>query len=279
MTTRAATNRAAFAAPINLQVIIQGDRALTEHWITIASTVDPLMNSIVGQSAQFMANLAANIHQPHIDTGETFASINAGVENSPDREARVLSGFGIHVAEIGPTTPQARFLEFGFTHVNSGRFIQYPFMLPAADITAPLFIDASAQVAELAVNRFFFSGPIAGATQPTGILNGLRAGLYTFSKFAGDARVAGIDFGGIRGAGLSAARAIGDINSIMRGAISTRITHRATGRFATGALSTTRSAVITGPSSQFTASAQRIYNRVSGRGTGQTLAGRIINNA
>jgi len=70
---------------------------------------------------------------------------------------------------------------------------------------------------------------------------------------------------------LSGARAAGDIEAVVRGAIGTRIERRVVGHFASGGIRASVSSQISGPSSSFSASSQRIYNRVAGGFAGRGL--------
>jgi len=273
ITRPAALSKGIAGGGISVTFVVQGDRAVIEHFANIAITAGPMLEATVGQAGTFLANLAAEIHRPNIDTQATFDSINAGVEGSPTRLPSVKTHKpGMYSVDVGPTTFYSRFQEFGFVHYLSGKWIQNPFMMPAADVTQPLFEQAVIQIAEIAATRTFFGGPIAGGRiGPGSHLSGVRDKLYSANKFAGDLKVIGVNLGGFRTWSLTAARMLGDANSLMRGALAQRFTHRFTGRFVSGGLSTTRSAILSGPSSQFSSSAQRIYNRVSGGVLGRGL--------
>jgi hypothetical protein len=146
-------------------------------------------------------------------------------------------------------------------------------MLPAADQIEPLFVEAMVQLAEVAVNRRSFTPP-ASESSAADALDSVRSQLYSFSKFAGD--ISALGFGGLsgaRGAAIGTARILGDIQSVMRGAISQRISFRVAGSFASQGLRANVATTVSGPPGTFQGAAGRIFNRVSGFAVGRGLGG------
>jgi hypothetical protein len=264
--SQAATNRIVAAAnPISGTITLQGDGVLTDHFFAVAQVMIEAMPEIVAHMGLLMIDFAREIHYPHIRTQETYDSIG------PSEKGLYTTAPGVWNVDIGPETLQGRLLEFGFLHVRSGRFIQYPFMIPAANIVAPIFFEAATKLAEVTAFRRSLPAAVAGSAAAETVAR-FRGQLYAFSKLAGDLKVFG--FGGLAGlrtGALRTARGLGDVESGFRGAIGTRIVHRASGRWVSGALTAQRTAVISGPSTGFNASAQRIYNRVSGNVIGNRL--------
>jgi len=250
--------------PISIVIELQGARAVAQHWAAIAAFTIPAASQITGFFGGFLASTAREIHTPNIDTGATFASISP-TNFSAGPSASI---------DVGPETAYAIFQEFGFTHHLSGKFIQNPFMIPAADAIAPLYVSAIAQLAEIAANRTSFNGPGAGAASSS--LTGIRSFLYSFSKFAGDVQVFGIGGSSLvaaRSASLQSARLLGDVSAGMGNSLGKRFTIRTTGSFATGGIRSTISGGVTGPSSSFSSGGRRIVDRIAGRVTGGGLKG------
>ena len=271
---RAAVNRIVSGQPSSMTIILQGQRVVTEDMFTLAAMMPPLVAEIVRFFGSVLVDVARMIHTPNIDTKETYDSISAGPQ--PGGPAVIFPvGFGTGI-DVGPFTSYAPFQEFGFVHYQTGQFIQNPFMIPAADIIEPVFFDTMMQAVEVAQFRRTLSGP-AALSPASGILTGFRGGLYSASKFIGDVQVFG--FRGLskfRGAALTGAQSIGDVNATMRGAIGSRIVRRVTGRFAAGGLHANVSTTMTGPGREWTGASMRIYNRISGRAFGGALRGRGI---
>ena len=267
--SRAGVNRAIGGLPMSVTITIQGARAVTEHWVAVALLTQAMAPQFTALFADFLANTAKEIHRPHIDSGETFRSITAG--QAPGQPAHVFPAGGGVAADVGPTTPYAPFQEFGFHHWQTGNFIINPFMIPAADAVGPLYLEAFIQLCEIAGNRQSFSGHAAAGNAALG---GFRGALYSYSKFLGDIQVFGSLgplVGRSRTLALRGAQGLGDIDSIMRSAIATRVTHRFVGRFAARGLSTTVSTSLSGPSSSYIGSSNRLYNRIRGRAFGRGL--------
>ena len=267
--SRAGVNKVIAGLPMSVSITIQGAQAVTEHWVAVALLTQAMAPQFTALFGDFLANTAKEIHRPHILSGDTFRSITAGAD--PGQPAHLFPAGGGVAVDIGPNTLYAPFQEFGFTHWQTGNFIQNPFMIPAADAVGPLYLDAFIQLCEIAGNRQSFSGHAAAGNATLG---GFRGALYSYSKFLGDIQVFG-SFGPLVGKSrtfaLRGAQGLGDVDSIMRGAIRRRVTHRFVGRFAAKGISTSISASLTGPSTQYIGSSNRLYNRIRGRVFGRGL--------
>ena len=257
--TAAGGVRSATLGTMNLYATMQGQRVLTEHFYAMAAIYQPVMEVMTGYFGNLMAEFARINHMPNIDTGDTYDSIMA----SPVMP--MPSGAAI---QVSVATPQAQFLEFGFVHHWTGQWIHNPFMIPAADAVAPMFVDALQQFMQLATFRKFFTGPAAEAGG-NDILGMVRNSLYSYSKFAGDIQVLG--FGGLsksRGIAIKGAKGLGNIQAARSGTMLARVTRIGLGRLGGSAIrgGNFGSGMMTGPGG-------RIYNRISGRAFGGTLSG------
>lgn len=250
--------------PISAVIVLEGWQTLAEHFATLIPMTDQATQSFVTYSGDFLANLMKEIHRPNIRSGDTFRSISVVGGGS------IPVGIGGYQVTVGPETPQSIFLEFGFTH-QSGRFIAYPFVFPAADAYEPLFLQGMEQIARLGETLTRpFGG--AGAEPIAEVFDRWRSGLYNYSKAAGDLAVFGVTLPG-RGLALRSARILGDIQAGIRSTIAKRISVRVAGSFAAFGLRARVSAVATGPSQQYIASANRFYNRFVGAASGRTIGG------
>ena len=257
--TRAAQNKRIYGgqSPWGLQITLQGATTTFEHFVVSPIYLASASQSAVEVAGILLADYAREFHRPNIDTGATFNSIG------PSDKGRVyVEAPGTYTVDVGPRTPQSLFLEFGFTHWKSGRFIRYPFMIPAADLVGPIFQDAMIQIVQGVAFRRSFTNPIAEAT---GSMDSFRSSLYSFSKAAGDLRVLGFGgLSGLRGGALTTAQLLGDIEGVMRAALFARISRRVAGRFASGQLRASVSAQITGPNQQFASVGDRLLSRFAG---------------
>lgn len=261
--TRASENkRIAKQSGMALEMTIQGALTTFEHFVVSPAYLAAGSQSVVQVTGILLADYAREFHRPNIDTGDTFNSIGPS-----DRGSVFMEAPGTYAVDVGPRTPQALFLEFGFTHWKSGKFIRYPFMIPAADLVAPIFADAMLQVVQGVGRRRSYTNPVASAT---GTMDSFRSSLYSFSKAAGDVRVLG--FGGLagaRGAALSTAKILGDVEGVMRAALFARVSRRVAGRFASGSLRASVSANVVGPNTQFALTGDRLLSRFTGFGVGR----------
>lgn len=258
--TGAAAVRGSVLGDLNLVATMQGQRVLAEHWFVVAAIMQPMLMSVTQVFGMLIAEQARINHTPNIDTGDTYRSIKSG-------QVQALKGGA--TVEVSVSTPYAKFLEFGFVHHLSGKWIFNPFFIPAADAIAPHYVDAIEQIAAIAGSRRFLTG-LAGQTPANDILATVRKGLYSFSKAAGDIQVLG--FGGLsksRGVAVKGAKGIGNVQAIQQGDIVGRIERLGAGRVGSGIL---RGGAI-GGGSILTGASGRIYNRLSGRAFGGALKG------
>jgi hypothetical protein len=271
--SRAQVNKAVAAGSavspnaLSMQITVQGLNAVADHWYAVAEFTHNGAGAIVDFTGQLLTNLAKEIHRPHILTQDTFKSIG------PTDEGTNFNGASWQV-EVGPETQQARFLEWGFLHRPDNTWIQYPFMIPAAETVAPLFFDAMAQVAAIAA----ITAPLAGspAVAARDALDSARDRLYSASKFLGDLQILGVRTPSALRTGLvSTAQILGDVSAAVRGSIGKRITTRVSGRFIQGSLQASTTATVTGPSNQYRSGANRLYNRFAGRATSQNILQRF----
>ena len=256
--TGAGAMRVAGLGTLQLYATMQGQRAVTQDLFVLSTIIPAMIRAVVPYFGVVLAETAKEIHLPHIDTQATYNSIKA------DGYTVIPGGAAI---DVSVSTPQAKFLEFGFVHHLSGNWIHNPFMIPAADAVTPYFVDAIQQIAGVAVGGRFLSGPVA--TSPAaGILASTRGLLYSYSKFAGDIQVLG--FSGLsasRGYAVKGAKGIGNIQAIQGGTLSGRAARLLGGRVGGAALrgGSFGGGILSGSSG-------RIYNRISGRALGGSLS-------
>lgn len=260
--TAAGGVRSATLGDMNLIATMQGQRVVAQDQLLLSAAMPAMVRLLIPYFGVILAETAKEFHFPNIDTRDTYDSIKAD-------NFQILPGGGS--IDVSVSTPQAKFLEFGFVHYKTGQWIHNPFMIPAADLVAPEFVSAVEQVAATAAGLRFFTG--AAATSPANDLLGqVRGGLYSYSKFAGDIQVLG--FRGLsksRGFAVHGARNIGNIQAAQAGTLAGRTERLIAGRFG-GNLIRGGSLGGTFGSSIFSGPAGRIYNRVSGRAFGGALS-------
>jgi len=262
--TAAGGVRAANLGSMNIYATMQGQRVLTEHLYTVAFITQPMLLAITRFFSTLMVEAAKYLHTENIDTGDTYRSI---------QRSAVTGHNGGAMVDVFVTTPQAKFLEFGFVHHLSGQWIFNPFMIPAADYIVPYYVDAITQVSGLLGSRKHLSGLAAGSGEASGILGSARAGLYSYSKYAGDIQVLGLSgLSKSRGFALKGAQGIGNFQAVQSGTAGSRalrvLTGRVGGKFGRAGVVSGFSggSVLSGPSG-------RIYNRLGGRIFGNQLSG------
>ena len=245
---------------------VQGLETLVEHWFTVAALTDALTPGVLDFYADVITHNARQFVRK--DTWATHDSINKG-------NGVIRSGMGDYSVWIGAETIQARFLEFGTVNMPA-----YPFMIPAIDMVEKDFIRAFGDIAKIAdtvTGQASLRGDVGRDGRIRSPISSLRSGLYSVSKVLGDISV----FGGreflspIRAFALQGARMIGDVNSLMSGAVGMRVSHRLRGR-ATGRLQGFGSASLSA-SRTYTGSlgGQRVYNRLVGRISAPIVSTRI----
>lgn len=283
--TRSGRNRAfARATPFTCTIEIIGARVVSQHlaacaWgmFSLSAQVVQLMGAYCADWAKMNLAVGENAKgEPHVRTGKLMEGIYTGTDGVPYRVG--WNGMDMWIDVIagenltGHGEARARFLEWGFRHVGmkGKKFIRYPFMMPAADKVAPVFMRAMMQVAMLP-NRFP-AGLASLGGAPAGTLARLRPFLYTTSKALGDIQVfAGSPLvGRVRSLVLLSARRLGDLNAVMVGAVHNRIATRITGAYLGRIQGSIRMPTLTAPNS-YSGMAGRVYNRYLGRGFGWGL--------
>jgi len=257
--TAAGGVRSATLGTTQLYATMQGQRVLTQHFLAVGTVLPGMLAGVVQATAYVMRDQAKAFHFKNIDTQATYDSIQA---------SNLMSMHGAYFAQVSVSTPQAKFLEFGFVHHQTDDWIHNPFMIPAADAVTPMFVDAVNQVLNIAGNLRFFTG-LAAASPANDILGSVRGALYSYSKFAGDIQVLG--FGGLsasRGIAIKGAKGIGNIQAAQSGTLAARATRLVAGRFGGAQIRGGQlgGGILSGPSA-------RIYNRLSGRAFGGALSG------
>lgn len=209
-------------------VELQGVNVLSDHFMGMALAAQdffPQLLDVVGDIGVERARELVPVL-----TGDTYRSINSdpGVISKGQK--------GEWSIRYGPTTFYSPFLEYG-TRFMSPR----PFMIPSADLAEVVFIQSILAFLKLfdtnnAGRGFGAGNPVAGQAlkdpRVQGSISGVRNLLYSQVKFLGDVSVfGGREFlGPIRGRMLFLAKGLGDVSSIMRGALNQRITRRLQGR-------------------------------------------------
>jgi hypothetical protein len=244
-----------------IHATMQGQRVLMEDLYVTAAITTPMLQFITAYMAIALRETAKIFHTPNIDTGATYRSINSNVSALPGGAA----------ADVWVGTPYSKFLEFGFVHAGSGQWIFNPFMIPAADIWIPAFIDAVQETANISIGLRSLTG-LGAASPANGILQSARSGLYSYSKYAGDIQVLG--FGGLsagRGFALKGAKGIGNLQAAQQGTLAARSARVAVGKVG-GRFG--RTGLVSGfsPGQVFTGPSARLYNRIGGRVFGGGLS-------
>ncbi len=281
--TRAGRN-AAFGALRTPHVVIEvtGLRVLEQHMQAVAYMTHNLSVRALQLCGAYCADLARdNLAIPlkankagraHVRTAELWMSIFPGVDgkefaidsNGDTMWIDITAGAGLPDA-------RARFLEWGFRHVQSRTFVRYPYMMPALDKTAIVLRRTVVAIATIPT-KWPSWDPILNHPASKASIATTRAFLYSASKAMGDIQVfIGSPFiGRMRGYTLMAAKQLGNLNAVMRGAIATRVSSLTLGRIAGQIQAGMRMPTLTAPSS-YSGMANRVYNRFIGRGFGLSI--------
>jgi len=263
---------------------MRGWNVLQEHFYAYSYLVGEMTFKLLALLQMHMTFMARTLLMPHYRTGALMGSITPVDQsgNGTTSPYCIQYDSGAMFAQVGAGgtvmsgpmaggvgDPQSYLLEFGFRHVRSGRFIQYPYMIPALDIETPAFIGGMTDIAYLADG--FMTPHSAGAATASlaATASKWRTFLYSTSRALGDVQViVGSPFiGQIRSASLMAARGLGDLNAIMKASIFTRVEARLFGSFTTAMGRFNLSTSGTG----FSNTANRIFNRYMGHGYGLSL--------
>lgn len=246
---------------------VQGVNTMVQHLETARMIVNQITPQIVAVSTALGVSYAREIVPWR--TGATSWSIHADP---------VKNFGGSYWAEYGPTTPYARFLEWGTINMTPR-----PFMIPSADQVASPFIMAMMELAKVvdkhsgsSLSRGGPSGQILNDPVVQSHFTGLRSFLYSTSKYLGDIVVLG-------GAGLinpmrsdmlRLSRALGDVNATMKGAVGMRIQTRLSGRASARIIGFGRASIFGGgtySASFATSGGSRAYQRIAGSVSGSAL--------
>ena len=175
------------------------------------------------------------------------------------------------IAEMGPTTFYAPFLEFGWQ--KGGDYYAFPFMIPALNKHTIDFINGHIDVMGIVAGErpFALRPPMTKSTQ--GAIGRARSFLYSREKALGDVVVIGGSkyISPLRSGMLAAAKELGDLNAVMKGEVVRRVATRITGSVTGRALGYTRTVSVSktysGTPGGQTSVGGRVYNRVAGRAT------------
>ncbi len=238
---------------------VQGLTTIIEHWATVRA----LTLELTPQVLDFYADVIVHNARQFVPkrTWATHDSIN--------KEPGVYQvGKNNFVVDMGPTTFYSRFLEWGTVNM-----IARPFMVPAIDMAEPDYLRAMKDIAGIAdqlSTNVGLKGDVGRDQRITGTITAFRSGLYSISKSLGDIAV----FGGnnvirpTRSFSINAAKTLGDVSAVMKGAVGARFSRRLTGR-AVGKLAGFGSASLSASKnySGQISGGQRVYNRFVGAQT------------
>ena len=265
----------AFGSTYHVEVHLHGFRTLIAHH----AVAGPLLKSLVAQvtyyAGTFVRDSAIEDSTFQDDTGETRNSLRT---NNPI----VYASGDDFVADIGPRTYYAPFLEFGWS--KGGNYYSYPFMVPALYKHKIDFINGLIDAVSVVTGErpYALRPPMGNQSTITSTISSTRKWLYTNEKALGDiAVIAGSRYiGSVRGVMLSMAKELGDLQAIMNHAVGARITTRIRGSVTGRGLGYTRtishSATYSGypGGGNSNSVGHRVYNRVSGRATRGFAVGR-----
>lgn len=251
--------------PTNYMVEMQGFNVLSEHFMALAALADDFFPQLLNVVGDIGVEHAQDLVPK--DTWATHDSIDKG-------RGVIHFGKGNWYLEFGPETFYSPFLEYG-----TWKMAPRPFMIPAGDLAEKALIRSVQAFLKLMdtntggaglIGGDPISNRVMGDRRIRGSVGGVRTLLYSSAKFLGDVSVFGGReiFGPARAMMHSLAGTLGDVNSVMSGALSTRINTRLRGRaigrisgygVASFASGSTYSAFPGG------AGGRRVYSRVVGR--------------
>ena len=253
-----------------------GHRVLIGDMVWGAQLFLQLLPQVVGGAGE-LVTLSAYQDAPFSDdTGQTRKTL---MEGSP---AVYWSGGDI-IADMGPSTYYAPFLEFGWT--KGGVYRSYPFMIPALDKHTIDFINGNIDIVGIIAGErpYIIRGEIGKNPYLQTLISGARKRLYSYEKALGDVQVftgSGI-IGPTRDIMLTMAKELGDLQAIMNHAVAARVSTRIRGSVTGRGLGYTRTVSV---SKSYTAYpgggnsssvGSRVYNRVAGRATRPIATGRF----
>ena len=259
-----------FSSRVGVDIEVQGISTMIEHLDAARMIVTQITPQIVAVSA--VLGIAYARELVPWDTGATNWSIHADPVSA--------TADGTFWTDYGPTTYYSRWLEWGTVHMAPR-----PFMIPSADLVGPAFINAMIELARVVEkhtgSRLDSSGRAGRILSDPGVkssFTNLRSFLYSHSKYLGDiAIIGGASFiNPIRSQMLQLARALGDVNATMKGAIGMRVRTRLSGRASARIIGFGRASFFGSgiySANVATGAGSRAYQRLAGSISGSALTG------
>lgn len=262
-----------FGGTYHVEMQLIGWRTLIMDQYAVSSLVTSLATQVTQLAGELVRDSALRDSTFQDQTGETRRSMLKD-------PVMILNGDDV-IAEMGPTTFYAPFLEFGW--VKGGTPYAYPFMIPALDKHTVDFINGHIDVMGIVAGErpYVLRPPMGRDKRITSTMSRARNFLYTYEKALGDVAVlTGSAFiGPVRAAMLMMAKQLGDLSASMQGTvgarISTRITGRVTGRGLGYVNTIVASRTYSGSPGGSSGVGSRVYNRVAGRVTAPLARGGI----
>lgn len=262
-----------FGGTYHVEVQLIGWRTLIVDQHAVASLVTSLATQVTQLAGELARNSAIRDSTFQDRTGETRRSMLTD-------PVMIREGDDI-IAEMGPTTYYAPFLEFGW--VKGGTPYAFPFMIPALDKHTIDFINGHIDVMGIVAGErpYVLRGAMGRDRRITSTMSRARNFLYTHEKALGDIAVlTGSSFiGPVRSIMLMMAKQLGDLSASMNGTvasrISTRISGRVTGRGLGYVNTIVASRTYSGSPGGSSGVGSRVYNRVAGRVTAPLARGGI----
>jgi hypothetical protein len=259
---------------LTVEMHLIGMRALIADQVLFSELLPSLVTQVVHGAGELVRDTAMTEHPWENDTGATEASMaNDPTVSFPGNDI---------VADMGPSTYYAPFLEFGWS--QGGNFKIYPFMIPAHQYHEIDFINGCIDAVGIALGErpYVMRPPLGNDPKVTSTISRARAFMYSSSKALGDVQAftGWSQLGTIRAGQLLIAKELGDLNAIMKGAVGTRISTRLTGYVTGRGLGYTRTvygdrsySVLPGGGDGNVGA--RAYNRIAGRATRPVAVGRF----
>ena len=232
-----------------------------------------VLSSLVPNLATQVTQLSGELVRDSAIQDSTFRDRTGDTRRSMLTDPVMSHGGGDIVADMGPTTFYAPFLEFGW--VKGGNPYAFPFMIPALDKHTIDFINGHIDVLGIVAGErpYVLRPPMNRDSRIEGSMSVARKFLYKHEKALGDiAVISGSRFiGPLRNVMLIAAKELGDLQSIMKHSVGTRVTTRIRGAVTGRALGLARTVSVSKNYSGYpggggsSSVGSRVYNRVTGR--------------